>query len=142
MSISPTDAQISELLLAKFPAAKDTLSKLSAVAVVRGITGISVLVEFDEKEIEACRSFVHIANSVRTDMDQWRPELTDVFDRVAEAFERFPEIGEREPEAMTRLSSALNYVGAVKLSSAAIVAPKSISEANGHRRSRRVTSFL
>jgi hypothetical protein len=142
MSISPTDAQISGLLLARFPAAKITLSKLSAIAVVRGITGKSAAVPFDENEVETCRSYVYIADSLRAEMDEWSPELIEVFDRVGEAFERFPQVFDREPEVMSRLRSALNYVGAIKLSSANIVAPKNNTQDDGHFQTSRLAPFL
>ncbi|MHB1021619.1 MAG: DEAD/DEAH box helicase [Acidobacteriaceae bacterium] len=142
MSNLPIDAQISTLLLARFPDAKKTLSKLSALAVVRGVTGLSAVVPFDDNEVERCRSFIHIADSIRSELQQMDPELTEVFDRVGEAFERFPEMRDRETDAVSRLRSALNYVGAVKLSSARIVAPDGAAESYSSGRVNHAESFL
>jgi hypothetical protein len=142
MSTSPIEAQISTLLMTRFPQAWATLSKLSALSVVRGITGIAAVVPFEDKEIENCRSFVHVADSVRSDFDLSRPELIEVFDRVGEAFERFPELRDREPDEISRLRSALNYVGAFKLSSARLVAPDEVAQLDLSGRSTRTTAFV
>jgi hypothetical protein len=146
MSTLPSNIQdaLMTMLTSRFPSARATLKKLSALAVVRGITGKKVTIDLSENEVQDCRAFVYVADAVRSTLSTHATSnaLCDIFDRVAEAFERFPAILDRETEASRQLRSALNYVGAVKVASAYLVTPSDTEEVNSGIQPELLTSFL